>query len=148
MSSIDSVAQKYRGLYLSAIAQGLEKLLGQAEANAVSYLHFAETLIELELQQRNGKRIEQNQRRAGFPVHKSLDEFDYVFQTSISKREVNSLLDFGFIDNRENVVFIGSPERLSAAMVTQDPAQSVMALAHYAVLNGQLTGQGENHVVH
>ena len=42
-------------------------------------------------------------------MHKSLDEFDYGFQTSISKREVNSLLDFGFIDNRENVVFIGSP---------------------------------------
>jgi hypothetical protein len=41
MSSIDSVAQKYRGLYLSAIAQNLEKMLGQAEANAVSYLHFA-----------------------------------------------------------------------------------------------------------
>ena len=109
MSSIDSVAQKYRGLYLSAIAQGLEKVLGQAETHAVSYLQFAETLIELELQQRNGKRIEQNQRRAGFPVHKSLDDFDYAFQTRISKREVNSLLDFGFLDNRENVVFIGSP---------------------------------------
>ncbi|MDP3530230.1 IS21-like element helper ATPase IstB, partial [Methylicorpusculum sp.] len=109
MSSIDSVAQKYRGLYLSAIAQGLETVLGQAETHALSYLQFAETLIELELQQRNGKRIEQNQRRAGFPVHKSLDDFDYVFQSSISKREVNSLLDFGFLDNRENVVFIGSP---------------------------------------
>ena len=109
MSSIDSVAQKYRSLHLSAIAQGLEQMLEQAETNAVSYLHFAEMLIERELQQRNGKRIEQNQRRASFPVHKSLDEFDYAFQTSISKREVNSLLDFGFIDNRENVVFIGPP---------------------------------------
>ena len=69
MSSIDSVAQKYRGLHLSAIAQGLEQILGQAEANAVSYLHFAETLIELEQQQRNGKRIEQNKRRASFPVY-------------------------------------------------------------------------------
>lgn len=109
MSSIDNVARKYRGLYLSAIAQGLEQMLEQAEANAVSYLHFAETLIEQELQQRNGKRIEQNKRRAGFPVYKSLDEFDYVFQTTISKREINSLLDLRFIDNRENVVFIGSP---------------------------------------
>ena len=109
MSSIDSVAQKYRGLYLTAMAQGLEQLIGNAEANAVSYLHFAETLIEQELQLRNSKRIEQNQRRAGFPVQKSLDDFDYGFQTTISKREVNGLLDFGFIDNRENVVFIGSP---------------------------------------
>jgi DNA replication protein DnaC len=40
---------------------------------------------------------------------KSLDEFDYVFQTTISKREINSLLDFGFIETQENVVFIGSP---------------------------------------
>jgi DNA replication protein DnaC len=40
---------------------------------------------------------------------KSLEEFDYRFQTTISKREVNSLLDFGFIDNRDNVVFIGPP---------------------------------------
>lgn len=33
MSSIDSVAQKYRGLYLTAMAQGLEQLIGNAEAN-------------------------------------------------------------------------------------------------------------------
>jgi hypothetical protein len=52
MSSIDSVAQKYRGLYLTAIAQGLEQLISNAEANAASYLHFAETLIEQELQLR------------------------------------------------------------------------------------------------
>jgi DNA replication protein DnaC len=54
-------------------------------------------------------KIEQNKRRAGFPMQKNLDDFDDDFHTSISKREVNSLLDFGFIDNRENVVFIGSP---------------------------------------
>ena len=72
MSSIDSVAQKYRSLHLSAIAQGLEQMLGQAEANAVSYLHFAEMLVARELQQRNNKRIEQHKRRAGFPVHKML----------------------------------------------------------------------------
>jgi len=109
MSSIDSVAQKYRGLCLSSIADQLERLLSQAEANESSYLHFAEALVEHEQQQRNGKRIEQNKRRAGFPLHKSLEEFDYRFQTTISKRDVNSLLDFGFIDNRDNVVFIGPP---------------------------------------
>ncbi len=109
MSSIESVSQKYRSQHLTAIAQGLEQMLSAAEANAVSYLQFAEALIDRELLQRNSKRIEQNKRRAEFPVHKSLDEFDYHFQTTISKREINGLLDFGFIDNRENVVFIGNP---------------------------------------
>ena len=109
MSSINQIAQKYRSLCLAGIADHLEQLLSQAEANESSYLQFAESLVRHEQQQRNGKRIEQNRRRAGFPLHKSLEEFDYRFQTTISKREVNSLLDFGFIDNRDNVVFIGPP---------------------------------------
>jgi len=109
MSSIDQVAQKYRSLNLSSIAEHLESLLAQAEANESSYLHFAQSLVEHEERQRNRKRIEQNRRRLGFPLHKSLEEFDYWFQTTLSKREVNSLCDFNFIDNRENVVFIGPP---------------------------------------
>ncbi|MGZ4955205.1 MAG: IS21-like element helper ATPase IstB [Methylobacter sp.] len=109
MSSINNVAQKYRSLCLAGIADHLEQLLSQAEANESSYLHFAESLVLHEQSQRNGKRIEQNKRRAGFPLHKSLEEFDYRFQTTISKREVNSLLDFDFIDNRANLVFIGPP---------------------------------------
>ncbi|SDZ13495.1 IS21-like element helper ATPase IstB [Nitrosomonas sp. Nm58] len=109
MSSINSVAQKYRGLCLSGIAEQLEQLLSQAQANDISYLQFAEALVVHEHNQRNSKRIEQNRKRAAFPLHKSLEEFDYRFQTTISKREINSLLDFSFIDNRENVVFIGPP---------------------------------------
>jgi DNA replication protein DnaC len=109
MSSIDQVAHQYRSLRLSGIAEHLEPLLVQAEANESSYLHFAQSLVEYEQNQRNSKRIEQNRRRSGFPLHKSLEEFDYRFQTTITKREINGLCDFGFIDNRENVVFIGSP---------------------------------------
>ena len=42
-----------------------------------------------------------------------------------------------------------NPERLSTALADQpDTEHSLMALAHYAVLNGQLSGQGESHVVH
>ena len=36
-------------------------------------------------------------------------EFDYRAQTTISKREVNALLDFNFIEQRQNLVFIGPP---------------------------------------
>jgi len=42
-------------------------------------------------------------------VLKRLEEFDYRWQTTITKRQINRLLDFSFIDNRENVVFIGPP---------------------------------------
>lgn len=42
-----------------------------------------------------------------------------------------------------------NPERLSTALADQpEPTHAFSALAHYAILNGQLTGQGESHVVH
>jgi DNA replication protein DnaC len=67
------------------------------------------------LQQRNGKRIEQNKGRSRFPLHKSVDEFDNDFQTIGSKRDANCLLNFGFIDKGQNVVFIGSASRQNAS---------------------------------
>ncbi len=40
------------------------------------------------------------------------------------------------------------PERLATTPADQPTSDSASALAHYAVLNGHLTGQGESHVVH
>ncbi|MDD5267872.1 MAG: hypothetical protein PHO08_12210 [Methylococcales bacterium] len=41
-----------------------------------------------------------------------------------------------------------NPGRLSAEAAAQPIPDSSSALANYAVLNGQLTGQGERHVDH
>jgi len=109
MSLLDQTAGQYRRLRLSAIADGLPDLLGQAEANTVSYLTFADMLIAHEHQQRETKRLQLNRRLAGFPSDKHLEGFDYRHQTTINKRQVNALLDFGFIDNRQNLIFIGPP---------------------------------------
>ncbi len=108
-SSIEMVAQKYRGLRCNSIADGLADLLGRAEANEVSYLEFADHLVEHEQQRRNRKRIDLNLRKAGFPVIKRLEEFNYRHQTTITKRQVNQLLDFSFLDERANLIFIGPP---------------------------------------
>lgn len=109
MSLLDQTAGQYRNLRLSAIADGLPDLLAQAEANTVSYLTFADMLIAHERQQRDTKRLQLNRRLAGFPSDKRLEGFDYRHQTTITKRQVNALLDFGFVDNRQNLIFIGPP---------------------------------------
>lgn len=109
MNSIDQVKQHCRHLRLAHMAGSLDSLLTRAEANDLSYLQFAAELMEEELSARTSKRIELNRRKAAFPVPKSLDEFDYRHQTTITKRQVNQLLDFSFIDERSNLVFIGPP---------------------------------------
>jgi len=109
MSSIESVAQQYRALRFNSIADALADLVSQAEANEISPLEFARTLAEHELRIREQKRVSLNLKRAGFPVLKRLEEFDFRWQTTITKRQINQLLDFRFIENRENLIFIGPP---------------------------------------
>ena len=38
-----------------------------------------------------------------------METFDFQHQTTITKRQVNALLDFGFIDERQTVILIGPP---------------------------------------
>ncbi len=109
MSQLEQTVSRYRSLRLSAAADELTNLLAEAEANEMSYLSFADRLAEHELIQRQDKRISRNRKMAAFPADKRLESFDYRHQTTINKRQVNALLDFQFIDERNNLVFIGPP---------------------------------------
>ena len=109
MSQLEQTVSRYRSLRLSAAADELTNLLAEAEANEMSYLSFADRLAEHELIQRQDKRIRRNRKMAAFPAEKRLEGFDYRHQTTITKRQVNALLDFQFIDERNNLVFIGPP---------------------------------------
>ena len=109
MSQLEQTVSRYRSLRLSAAADELTSLLAEAEANEMSYLSFADRLAEHELIQRQDKRIRRNRKMAAFPVEKRLEGFDYRHQTTITKRQVNALLDFQFLDERDNLVFIGPP---------------------------------------
>ncbi len=109
MNAIERTATKYRHLRLNAAATHLVELLAQAEANKLSYLGLAENIADHELTQRTDKRITLNRRKAIFPSDKRLEGFDYRHQTTITKRQVSALLDFSFIDQRNNLIFIGPP---------------------------------------
>ena len=109
MSQLEQTVSRYRSLRLSAAADELTNLLAEAEANEMSYLSFADRLADHELIQRQDKRIRRNRKMAAFPAEKRLEGFDYRHQTTITKRQVNALLDFQFIDERNNLVFIGPP---------------------------------------
>lgn len=109
MSSLKQLTWQMNSLRLSNMAAHAEALLTRAEDNELSYLQFAQSLLSQEINDRNTKKLALNRRKAGFPVEKHLEEFDYQAQPSITKKQVNQLLDFSFVDNRENLIFIGSP---------------------------------------
>ena len=43
---------------------------------------------------------------SGFPIKKTLDDFDFSFQPSIDKRQIDELATMRFLENGENVVFL------------------------------------------
>jgi DNA replication protein DnaC len=109
MSRLEQTQSQYRSLRLGATASQLAHLLEQAEANELSYLDFAQQIAQHELSERTRSRIARHLKQAQLPAHKPLETFDYRHQSTITKRQVNALLDFGFIDQRQNLVFIGPP---------------------------------------
>ena len=75
-------------------------------------LSLTEALLELtrrEVVHQNRQRMARVVDRARFPKQTSLEEFDFAFQPSINKREILDLKHMGFVEEHENLVFIGSP---------------------------------------
>ena len=46
---------------------------------------------------------------SGFPIKKTLDDFDFSFQPSINKRQIDELVTMRFLENSKDVVFLGPP---------------------------------------
>ena len=137
MNQLDQTVARYRNLRCSAIADQLPELLALADDNAMSYLGFADLIAEREQQARDHKRLAGNRRRARLPADKRLEAFDFRHQTTITKRQVNALLDFSFIDNRENVVFIG-PAGVGKTHLSIAIAQKALAAGYKATFRTAL----------
>jgi len=72
---------------------------------------FSEALDELiEIEKKNNQLRAENAcvKTANFPFIKTMDDFDFDFQPGISKREMLELSHLGFIDRKENILFVGS----------------------------------------
>lgn len=109
MGTLDNVISKYKSLRFNSMGDNLAALIIRAEENELSLLQFAESLVDQEIDTREDRRINLNMKRAGFPSVKLLEEFDFKVQTTVTKRQITSLLDFSFIENRQNLIFIGVP---------------------------------------
>jgi DNA replication protein DnaC len=62
-----------------------------------------------EAQAKKGRAVENQIQMSGFPFRKTLDMFDFTFQPSIDKTQIDELATMRFVENRENVVLLGAP---------------------------------------
>ena len=68
-----------------------------------------EKLLGAQIELRNNRRLHSAMRSSRLPAVKTLAEFDFAFQPSIKREQIESLHELGFVDRAENVILLGPP---------------------------------------
>src|SRR5712691_4945530 len=80
----------------------LEALLQEATATEASYAEFLDTPLGEEVASKTAKHVTMR-------THLALDAFDFAYQPSIDKKQIQTLASCHFIEHGENVVLLGPP---------------------------------------
>ena len=109
MSNYIKLTNNLEVLKLERIKQNLDKyieLINRKEKDVVDALY---ELTNLEIELMNERAIYGCVRTAGFPFIKTFEDFDFSFQPTINKEQILDFKNLRFIENKENIIFVGSP---------------------------------------
>jgi len=106
MSTLEST---FRQLRLSGLSANLSVRVQEAQANRLSHLEFLEQILQDELNVRQGRKIERRKITARFNALKTLEDFDWDFNSSLQKKELFELATCRFIEEKSDVLFLGPP---------------------------------------
>jgi DNA replication protein DnaC len=104
-----SLQEYLKQLRLSGLAQSLEVRLAEAAGNHLDHAEFLELILQDELAVRASRQIERRVRSASFHETRNLDEFDFSFNASIKRRQIEELATCRFIREKSDVLLLGPP---------------------------------------
>jgi DNA replication protein DnaC len=87
----------------------LDNYLEQANKDKTNIVEILDHIFSEEAKNKNKRAIEKQIQMSGFPMKKSIDDFDFSFQPSIDKRQIDELCTMRFLENAENIIFLGPP---------------------------------------
>lgn len=115
-------------LKLSGILTSLEVRNKQAIDQELSYIDFLAGLLQDEVERREQKKLELRLRRSSVDIQKTLETFDFRFNTSVKKQKVLDLSTCDYIERHRNVLIVG-PSGVGKSHLAQ-------ALGHEACRRG------------
>ena len=96
-------------LRMPGALEALDSVLSQADGGKLSAPEAIETLLGAQILLRNNRRLQAAMRSSRLPAVKQLGDFDFSFQPSVKRDQIESLHELGFVERKENVVFLGPP---------------------------------------
>ena len=95
-------------LKLSYIRENYESVATIAAKKKWTHIQYLSELIEQEANLSNDRTIQRRIQSAKFPVIKTLDQFNWSWPRKINQTQIKNLFRLKFIEEKSNVVFIGS----------------------------------------
>lgn len=96
-------------LRLSGLAASLAVRLQEASASRLSHSEFLELILQDELAVRQERLIGRRTQSAHFREQKTLEDFDWQFNPSVSRKQVFELATGKFVREHRDVLLIGPP---------------------------------------
>jgi DNA replication protein DnaC len=96
-------------LKMPGALEALDVILADIDGGKLPAPAAVEALLGAQITLRNNRRLQAAMRSSRLPAIKTLADFDFTFQPSIKREQLDSLHTLGFIERRENVVFLGPP---------------------------------------
>jgi DNA replication protein DnaC len=109
MKAYGQVIDQLTTLKLKGVVQKIDGAVNEAENRQQSYIAFLNTLLTAELDYRIEKKYNRNMTGAHFPVVKDINTFEFGNIKGIVKMDISQLLEFGWLDNRMNILLFGPP---------------------------------------
>jgi DNA replication protein DnaC len=104
-----ALEQGLRRLKLRHMRQHLDDINELALQEEPSYMDFLGYLVAREVEGRENTQKELHLKAARFPFYRTLDDFDFSCQNSVSQQTLRDLAELDFLRARENIVLLGPP---------------------------------------
>ena len=95
-------------LKLEKMLNYLPNYLESIKEEDISIVDVLYNLTEQEIQYRDERASRIQVTVAGFPFEKEVKDFDFTYQPGINKQQILELESLRFIENNENILFVGS----------------------------------------
>ena len=105
----ERIAAQLADLKLPGALEALDEVLAGFDGGKQTAAGAIERLLAAQIALRNSRRLEAAMRSSRLPYVRTLENFDFSFQPSIKREQIDALHELGFLERGENVVFLGPP---------------------------------------
>ena len=109
MTNYTRLLSNLEELQLNRIKDNLDEHIGRINNKELDYIESLHELTNLEIQAREDRATHACVRVANFPYRKELKDFDFSFNPKINKEKILDFKHLRFIENKENILFLGVP---------------------------------------